>query len=201
MKSIPIPLSTIQAYGGTPIKIDPPKNFELDNGSPIESILGMRVGEVVYILMGVEEEEREALSRTNAFYLGFVSGFVPVFTVRVADIIHGQTDDPTETLPVLITDFNMSQEAQDSWGRLNENLAYKQIPVKTELRQEDGVGNMIVEAGDYLFLDFRTGQTVIVAALLANMLIQEEQNEEADIVEFQQPDGNGNIEKEKLPGL
>lgn len=215
MIPLPIPLSTIQAYGGTPVKIDPPQNFELTNGEKIPSIPGMKVGDVTYILMGVEEIEREALSRTHAFYLGFLSGFIPVFTLRVADIIHGQTDDPFDPLPILFANFEMVQEAHDEWERLTEYVACKQIHVKTELRWEDGeVGNQIIEENNYLVHDFRTGQVLIVSSILIDMLriipeipetkeigIEEVEDEEGDNSQLQQPDGNGEHPKAVVPEL
>lgn len=202
MKSIPIPLSTIQAYGATPVRIDPPQNFELDNGQPIESLLGMRVGDVTYVLMGIEEDERDALNRTNCFYIGFVSGFIPVFTVRVADIIHGQAEDPLEeTLPIVFANFELNQEARTNWISINDHVVCKQIPIKSELRWDNEPGNQIIEAGDFLFHDFKTGQMMVVNELFAQMLLPEVENEETNNFELQQSNGNGENQEETLPEL
>lgn len=195
-------MSTVEAYGAIPVKIDPPEAFELSDGQRPESMYGMKVGEVTYILMGVEEgQEREALGRTNAFYLGFFSGFVPVFQCRVADIIHVDSEDLTKDLPVMIADYNLAQEARREWPWLNSHAAYKKVEKKTLLRFEVEMLEepQIIEAGDYLIHDFSTGKMIVLTASAAEIVIEvaNDRDEEKAFsdAQLQEPERNGEPEE------
>jgi hypothetical protein len=170
MRPIPIPPATIVAHGGAYVSVSAPIDFEFTDGTKPEPFEGMRIGDVVYSLIGIEDGEIEALKRTKCFYLGFFSGHIPIFTLRVADVAFGEPD-VEEVLPVISDNYDLHQEARDSWPTMMDgNVAYKQIDKRSRFvqivgkdeRHQDIFMSTVVEASSYILHSFRLGETIIV---------------------------------------
>lgn len=173
MKPIVIPRQTIEAYGAEEVEVSAPPEFEFTDGSRPESYLAMRVGHTVYTLVGIEnQDELEALNRTKCFYLGFFGNAIPIFTVRVADIMYGE-EEPEEQLPAISDNFDLHQEAKDSWDAIPnmETVCYKPVLTKSRFvqivgkddRHQDVFMSSIIYAGDFLLHNFMTGKTCVVS--------------------------------------
>lgn len=172
MKPINIPPATVEAHGAAYVSVSAPLDFEFTDGTKPEAFEGMRVGDVVYTLIGVETDgEMEALNRTRCFYLGFYSGNIPIFTVRVADIIFGDPPAEEEILPVLADNYELHQWARDAWPTfINGDVAWHRLPTKTRWvikvgtddRHQDVFMSEVIEAGNYLLHNFVSGKTMVV---------------------------------------
>jgi hypothetical protein len=173
MKPIEIPRQTIEAYGAEAVTVSAPQDFEFSDGSKPEAYPAMRVGEVVYVLIGVEtQDEMEALKRTKCFYLGFFAKAIPIFNIRVADIIFGEAE-PDEILPTISDNFDLHQEARDNWHSLPgmTEVCFKSIGRKSRFvqlvgqddRHQDVFMADVVDAGDFLLHNFISGNTCVVS--------------------------------------
>lgn len=196
MEPIPFPSATIEAYGGKRVRVDPPPDFELTDNSPIEPFEGMVVGETTYALIGIHDSEIDALLRTRCFYLGFMSGFIPVFTLRVADIVQGEQVE--EVLPVIYKNIDLYQEARDNWYLFSQDIVYKRIPERTRFvevvgqdeRHQDILKATVIETGEYLLHNLATGNCAVVPEeyvdfLFGGKLVREV--EEANCTPLQKP--------------
>lgn len=171
MKPIDIPSATVEAHGASYVSVSAPLDFEFTDGTKPEAFEGMRIGDVVYTLIGIENEgELEALKRTKCFYLGFYSGNIPIFTIRVADVIFGEAP-VEEELPAIVNNFDLFQMAKDSWPTLgNYEIAYMEIPRKSRFIQKVGTDERhqevfmseTVEAGSFVLHSFVSGETIVV---------------------------------------
>jgi len=190
LRPIPIPEATIVAHGAAYVSVSAPLDFEFSDGSKPEAFEGMRIGDVIYTLIGIEDGELEALKRTHCFYLGFFSGHIPIFNLRVADVAFGEPDIE-EVLPVIADNFDLHQEARDSWATMmNGDIAYKQIDkssrfiqiVGKDNRHQDVFMSEVVEAGNYILHSFLLGKTIIVPQEWLDFLYGASEHKQVEVV-------------------
>jgi hypothetical protein len=185
--NIPIPPRTLEAYGAVPVTFRPPLNL---NGEDIQTIHGMKVGGRVHFLMGVEEQEREILERTHAFYISFPEDFVPVFSIRMADVAHQSSEDPLEDLS--ITDIKDLHNDLRFGIEINSRLR----AIQSEQKQLLIINNekLIIESGDYILHDLLSGTSWISPQSITELMIPVEGNHTEENFPELQDDNSGKEE-------
>jgi hypothetical protein len=162
MQPIPIPDEVIAGHGAQKVELAPPANWDGSNGREVHSVEAMKIGDDIYVLVEIEERDKEILPRTNCFYLGFHSGFVPVFSFRAADVVVGE-QVPESTALVVEDNYELAQAAHDSWDRLGVTPNIKFIKeLEHEIRFWGRDYRAIGSPGDFLIHDPITGTTELV---------------------------------------
>jgi hypothetical protein len=214
LKPINIPPATVEAHGGAHVNVSAPLDFEFSDGNKPIPFEGMRIGDTVYTLIGIENDgELEALKRTRCFYLGFFSGQIPIFTVRVADVMFGEPVED-EVLPVIPDNFELWQDARSNWDTImNGDIAIKQIEKKSRFIQKVGTDAQhrdvfmegVIDAGQYLMHSFLLGETMIVPKewldFLYGSITRSESQLEPEVEELHSPAEETERVREEDQGL
>lgn len=194
MQPIHIPDATVDAYNAERVSVLPPEAFEVD-GFGIEGYEGMKIGDAIYTVIGVDDAELAVLQKTKCFFLSFLSGVIPVFSLRVADF-EDRPDDTGEGLPTLLEDFDLKQEARDSWDYLLTNIVFMQNMERRIFMPEHGEA-VILEVGDFLIHNLQDGTISRIPREFSDLLIyvksdldDRKENQERTDAELQEPEPN-----------
>jgi hypothetical protein len=159
MRTLPIPPAFIENMGGTPIILQGPS-------SEVQNADGMHIeNDGVYVLVGIEEAEREEFKKSWTFFLGF-HGPVPVFSLRVNNVLTDEAE-PDPEIPRLGNHQPLREEAETNWGWLYDGYG---LPVGGQCYVETPEGWKLASVGDYIYFDVEKRDFWVLSNIFCNRM-------------------------------